>query len=418
MGYAALVHGAPGPLRQAPFRRYLSGLTADLIGDQIWFIALAWAATEMADAAMAGVVMAVATVPRLFLLLPAGVLVDRFGVLKMAQAAQAVRIATMAAAVTATLAGNPNVVVLIVLALVFGIADAGRLPAAGSLPPALLASEDLPSGQGLVSIAGRIATVVSGPAVAAGLVIGGFGAAAALNLALFALAFIAFRGLRSHLRVAAKPLEGTTGVRAGLSYVVGHRPLLLILVVIAALNVALAGPLNIGIVLRIRQESWDPAALGLILGSFGLAAAIGAGVMAISRPVRAPVVWGLGLSALNAAAIGGLGLTPDLMSTMLVAAAAGLTVGPAGALLIGTVQATTDRAYLGRVMSVIGLATYGVAPISLAGFGLLTETVGLQAAFVVTGSVAAVVALAGMTAPSLRSMTFGKAPDRAVGRFG
>lgn len=412
MESAALVHRALGPLRQAPFRRYLFGLTADLIGDQIWFIALAWAATETADAATAGVVLAVATVPRLFLLLPAGVLVDRFGVLTMAQAAQAVRVATMATVVTVSLAGPANVVVLIVLALVFGIADAGRLPAASSLPPALLASEDLPSGQGLVSITGRIATVVSGPAVAAGLVIGGFGAAAALNLALFALAFIAFRGLRSHLRAAAEPLEGTTGLRAGLSYVVGHRPLLLILVVIAALNVALAGPLNIGIVLRIRQASWDPAALGLILGSFGLAAAIGAGVMAISRPVRAPVVWGLGLSALNAAAIGGLGLTPDLMSTMLVAAAAGLTVGPAGALLIGTVQATTDRAYLGRVMSVIGLATYGVAPISLAGFGLLTEVVGLQTAFVVTGSVAAMMALAAMTAPSLRSMSFGRAPDR------
>ncbi len=412
MESVALVHGSAGPWRHAPFRRYLFGLTADVIGDQIWFIALAWAATETADAATAGVVLAVATVPRLFLLLPAGVLVDRFGVLTIAQTAQAVRVATMAVVVTVSLAGPANVVALVVLALVFGIADAGRLPAASSLPPVMLAGEDLPRGQGLVSMAGRIATVVSGPAVAAGLAIGGLGAAAALNLALFALAFVAFRSLRSHLRVPLEAPEGTAGLRAGLSYIAGHRQLRLLLVVIAALNVALAGPLNIGIVLRIRQESWDPAALGLILGAFGLAAAIGVGVMAISRPVHAPVVWGLGLAALNATAIGGLGLTPDLMSTTFVAAAAGLTVGPAGAFLIGTVQVATDRAYLGRVMSVISLATYGVAPIALAGFGLLTETVGLQAAFAVTGSAAALVALAGMTAPSLRSMTFGAAPDR------
>ncbi len=412
MGYAVLVRGAPGPLRRAPFRRYLFGLTADLIGDQIWFFALAWAATETADAATAGVVVAVATVPRLFLLLPAGVLVDRFGVLTMAQAAQMVRVTTMAVVVAVSLAGTANVVMLVVLALVFGIADAGRLPAAGSLPPVLLANEDLSRGQGLVSMAGRIATVVSGPAVAVGLAIGGLGAAAALNLALFALAFIAFRSLRSHLRVASETPEGAAGLRAGLSYIAGHRQLLLVLVVIATLNVALAGPLNIGIVLRIRQESWDPAALGLILGAFGLAAAVGVGVMAISRPVRAPVVWGLGLSALNASAIGGLGLTPDLTSTMLMAAVGGLTVGPAGALLIGTVQATADRAYLGRVMSVISLATYGVAPISLAGFGLLTEAVGLQAAFVVTGSTAAIVAAAAMAAPSLRSVSFVAAPDQ------
>ncbi len=413
MASAAVARGAPGPLRTAPFRWYLFGLTADLIGDQIWFIALAWAATEIADAATAGVVLAVATVPRLFLLLPAGVLVDRFGVLTMAQAAQAVRVATMAAVVMVSLAGPANVMALIVLALLFGIADAGRLPAAGALPGVLLAGEDLLRGQGLVSLAGRIATVVSGPAVAAGLAIGGLRAAATLNLALFAVAFFTFRGLRGHLRVGSEAPTGTAGLRAGLSYIAGHRQLLLIIVVIATLNVALAGPVNIGIVLRIRQESWDPAALGLILGAFGLAAAVGVGVMASSRPVRAPIVWALGLSALNASAIGGLGLTPDITATVLVAAVAGLTVGPAGALLIGTVQATTDRAYLGRVMSVIGLATYGVAPIALGGFGLLTAAVGLQVAFVVAGSAAAIVAVAAMAAPSLRSVSVVAATDQA-----
>lgn len=412
MDSAAVAHDAPGPWRTVPFRWYLFGLTADLIGDQVWFIALAWAATETADAAMAGLVLAVATVPRLFLLLPAGVLVDRFGVLTMAQAAQAVRVATMAAVVMVSLAGPTNLMALLVLALLFGIADAGRLPAAGALPRVLLASDDLLRGQGLVSLAGRIATVVSGPAVAAGLAIGGLRAAATLNLGLFALAFFSFRSLRGHLRAGSERPEGPAGLRAGLTYIASHRQLSLVLLVIATLNVALAGPLNVGIVMRIRQESWDPAALGLILGAFGLAAAVGVGVMASSRPVRTPIVWALGLSALNAVAIGGLGITPGVTSTMLMAAVAGLTVGPAGALLIATVQATTDSAYLGRVMSVISLATYGVAPIALAGFGLLSAAVGLQVAFVAAGSVAAIVAVAAMAAPTLRSASVIAATDQ------
>lgn len=413
MGSAALRHGALSPLRQAPFRRYLLGLTGDLVGDQIWFIALAWLASEVADAAVAGLVVAVATLPRLILLVPAGVLVDRLGALRMAQGAQAVRVMTMAVAVMVSMLGNPGVPVLMGLALVFGLADAGRLPAAASLPPAILEGHDLPGGQGFVSIAGRIASVASGPAVAAALAVGGFGAAAAFNVGLFALAFVAFRGLRSHLRVAPDKPGESAGLRAGLLYIARRKYLWLLLAVVAGVNLALVGALNLGVVLRIREESWDLATLGWIFGSFGLAAALGA-LAAATVPVRSPVVWGLGWSAMNAMAIGSLGLTSDFTGTMLLVAIAGFTVGPAGALLIGAVQATTDRAYLGRVMSVMGLATYGVAPIALGGFGFLVELIGLDTAFVVTGLAAAMLAVVGMTAPSLRSVTLNPALNQGV----
>lgn len=401
-----LARHAPPPLRQGSFRQYLLGLTGDLIGDQVWFIALAWVASELADAAVVGLVVAAATLPRLVLLLPAGVLVDRLGALRMAQGAQAVRVATMALAVLMWTLGFASVPVLIVLALIFGVADAGRLPATASLPPALLEGRDLPSGQAFVSIAGRIATVGSGPAVAMALTIGGFGAAAAVNLGLFALAFIAFRGLRGRLGVAREAPHEAAGLRAGLSYIGGRRHLTLIVAILAGLNLSLVGALNLGVVLRIRQESWDITTLGWIFGSFGLAAALGAFATA-TIPVRTPVLWGLAWSAVNALAIGSMGLTSDFIDTTILVAIAGFALGPAGALLIGAVQATTDRAYLGRVMSVIGLATYGVEPIGFASFGALVELIGLDYAFVVMGSCAAIVAIGGMAAPSLRSMTFG-----------
>ena len=116
------------------FQRYLFGLTADVVGDQVWFIALAWAATRAGDPATAGGVVSVGTIPRMLVFLPAGAVVDRFGALRVAQLAQLVRVVAMLATIGVAIAAPTSVPLLMALAVTFGLADALRLPAANALP--------------------------------------------------------------------------------------------------------------------------------------------------------------------------------------------------------------------------------------------------------------------------------------------
>src|SRR2546430_13623235 len=113
--------------RRAGFSFFLAGLAADMIGDQVWFIALAWAASATGDASVVASIIAIGTVPRMLLLIPAGTLVDRLGALRMAQTAQAARIATMLLALAVVLLAPRSVPLLMAVAFIFGIADAIRM---------------------------------------------------------------------------------------------------------------------------------------------------------------------------------------------------------------------------------------------------------------------------------------------------
>src|SRR5690349_20499205 len=102
----------------------------------------------------------------------------------------------MIAAVAVTLWQTHNIPLLMALALVFGIADAARMPAAGALPRWLLAPADLAKGQGLVATVGRVSSMLAGPAAGFALATGGATAAMLVNLALFTAALALFFTLR------------------------------------------------------------------------------------------------------------------------------------------------------------------------------------------------------------------------------
>lgn len=398
--------------RSSSFYRFLTGLTADLIGDQIWFIVLAWLASSAADPATAATVVAVGTIPRMILLLPAGIFVDRWGALRMAQAAQVARVITMTATVPIALAEPPSIALLMVVAFIFGVADAVRLPAAGALPRWLLPTADLAKGQGLVTTAGRVSSVVSGPLTGLALAAGGPVLAVLINVVLFVAAFAMFSTLRStRVDIPSKHQAEATGLIAGFRYVGRHRPVLSMLLVITGLNVVLIGPLNLGLVLRTQQEQWNATSLGWLLGVFGAAATVGALSLLRYKSRRRPAVVALAVTAVAGAAVSALGYTPDIWTTGVAAAVLGLSLGPAGGILVGLVQAAVNQSYLGRVMALIGFSTFGLAPIALSGFGYLVRGTSLPMAFFMAGGIVMLLAVSAAASPAVRTMTFTKATE-------
>lgn len=381
------------PPGKRTFARFLGGFGLSLIGDQIWFVALGWAATRLDSPLHASAVMACASIPRAALLLVGGSVADRYGPLKIALSSQALRLAVMAGATGALLlSGESALWLLITVAVVFGALDAAHMPAAASLPIHILSKQDLPKGQAAVQTLERTASVIGAPVGGFIVAYGGLTMATAVNTLLFTGALLILRTLTRRIPAAAAPEEtsdeGTwRSVRSGLSYVARDHVLSRILLVITMLNLALAAPVNIGIALLASDRGWGATGFSTIVMTFAGGAICGALFQAALRSTpRAPAAIGLLWVAGSGLGIAALPLLPNLTTTASLAALLGFTTGPGSALLFGLIQARTQTNYVGRVMALATFSALGLTPISFTLFGVLTDITGLTTAFIICAS--------------------------------
>jgi len=108
--------------------RWLGAYTASILGDSLYFLALAWAAAQVGRPAEVGVVLAVGAVPRAVLMLAGGVVADRLGPRRVVIASDTIRATVVLAVAVALFLSSPGVWLLIVLALVFGRGRTALLP--------------------------------------------------------------------------------------------------------------------------------------------------------------------------------------------------------------------------------------------------------------------------------------------------
>jgi MFS family permease len=391
------------------FLRYLRGFGLSLLGDQIWFVALAWAATQLDSPTQTSIVMVAGSIPRAALILLGGTLADRWGALRVTLISQRLRILIMAAAAATTLALDPNIWLLGGIALVFGAVDAAHMPAAGALPPQLLARGALPAGQGLVQTLERVATIAGAPLGGFIVATGGLTLATTVNVALFSGALLILRVLRLRTAVSGgqpdnSNAEGTwRSLRAGLHYAATEPVLGPILLVVTMLNLAIAAPLNIGVALLANTQGWHASGFSIIIAGFGAGATLGALSVVRYRPNRYPAAVGLIWVVAGSISIAALGASPTLVMAVASATVLGITSGPASALLLGLVQARTPTAYLGRVMSLVTFSALGLVPVSYTVFGALTQATTLTTAFISCAAAELVVALVALSIRSVRT---------------
>jgi MFS family permease len=148
--------------REPAYLRYLAGRSVSWLGDQVWSVALAWAAVRLASPGVAGLVLAASSVPRLALMLFGGPLADRHDARRLMLASDAARAVVTLIAAALAVAGT-GLPLLVVVALVFGVVDAVFLPAAGSVQPRLLRPTQYASGAALGELANRAALTLGAP---------------------------------------------------------------------------------------------------------------------------------------------------------------------------------------------------------------------------------------------------------------
>jgi MFS family permease len=398
--------GLHSVLRVRGFGRYLSAYAAAVIADQLWFVTLGWAASRLGSPVQTSLVMAAASVPRAALLLIGGAVADRHGPAWVVGRAQMVRIMVAVGAAAVALARPSNMVLLVAVAVAFGLADALYLPAAAALPPLLVARDRLPAAQGLVQTMQRAMTTAGAP-------VGGMLVAlSGTPLAWAACGMLCLVSAAAFLRLPTSPMpavepEDHPGmwrqVAEGLVYVRSVPILWMLLTILTALNFALNAAISVGLPLASRSWGWGSPGFGWTIGACGAGATLGALSLSRGRPRQAPAATALVWICVDAACLAGLGLTRQLAVAAAVMCVAGLAGGSASVLLAGLIQGNIEPRYMGRVMSLIAFSSFGLTPVSYTVFGVAASTVGLRGAFLAAGALVFLPCVAGLATKLVRS---------------
>ncbi|GHD53162.1 MFS transporter [Streptomyces mirabilis] len=348
--------------------RWLGAYTSSMIGDNVYYLALSWAAVQAGTPSQAGLVMAVSAVPRALLMLGGGVVADRFGPRKVVIGSDAVRCAAVLAVAALLFAAGPGLWLLALLAVVFGTVDAVFMPAVGALPARVTSHGQLARVQGMRGLAIRFANVVGAPLGGLAVALGGSAAAFGLAGMLIAVSVPLLISVRMReLPADDKAAERTPwrDLRDGLGYIRRHRVLAPLIAAIALGDFGFVGPLNVGLTLLADQRGWGAAGMGWVVAGFGT----GAGAAALLLTVRGHLPHAGRLAGVailgGSVAIGAVAYAPSVAAAFGVALLVGLLAGLSGALCGALLQTHADPAYLGRVTAVAGLVSLGLAPLSM-----------------------------------------------------
>lgn len=399
------------PLGDPHLRRLIVGQGLAAVVDALFLIWLTLFVLELSEPGIAtGLVLVAVALPRAALLLPAGVLVDRIGPARVAAVASWLRVAVLLALGALVTFTSPSVTTVALLAGTLGAADAAYFPAALAMLPAVVPTEKLSRANALVQGAESGGDLV-GPAVAAGAVaavgfeatLGGITAMAAVAaVALSTLVRVVRRGEGAGDAADGERLSSARALGAGLRYAC-HEPVVRgMLAAVALINVAVVGPVLVGGAVLADQHLGGAGSLGVVLSGFGVGSLAGSLMAGWRPPTRRGWTVVGGVAAIGAGTAG-LAAVTHVVAATAVASLVGLGSAFLGVVIVATLQERVPGHLLGRVLSLVVLATVAFDPFSYVIAGLLLPY-GTTTLFLVCGS--AVLACAGLvaTSPAIRSL--------------
>jgi MFS family permease len=376
--------GAP-PDRDPRFLTFLGGTAMADIGDQAWIVILAYAAAQSGHPLTATLTVAAGTVPRAILDLIGGSVADRLPTRPLLVVAALGRVLALALGLLALveLPGR-TVPIMVLVAVLFGAADAVHKPAVGTFPRQVVAVTQLVRAASLRQLVARVALLV-GPALAGVVLAAGKvpGAVAGL-VGVFAVAAVLLSLVRPRYRREFAPRQSVVAsTREVVGYLRQDAPARALVYTMIGLNFFVIPVINAGIAIRVHQEGWGASTLGVLMASIGFGAVAGTLVTLRIRP-RYPMRFALILLVLQGIALALAGVLP-VVGAGISLGLVGLTAGLSSPMLGGTTQAIVRQNYLGRIYSLYGLADDALIPFALVGYGAVAGAVGVRLTTVLCG---------------------------------
>jgi MFS family permease len=427
--------------RDPNFKWLLRGGVISMLGDQMTMIALPWLVLKLTGDTLAlGLVIALMSIPRAVFILIGGALVDRYSpkrVLMLSKYANAALLAlltllvlnthaslTMALSETLslTIAMTPHLTLMLiyVLALLIGLAQAFGIPSGTSIMPQAIAPEHLQAANGILMGLRQLSMLV-GPLLAAGLLaMAGDGSGAIADAHGLALAFgfdcasfllsawtlSKVRGLKAQAQAQQSVLRS---IGEGLRMVWNDVPLRLCFIYWGTVSLFIGGTMQVAIPV-LASDLHGASTLGLLMGANGAGTLLGMAVAAKAGARLRFATFGtmiLLVDAIVGVLVMPLGAVQAAWQAALLMLAIGLLAGFMQINVFTWIQRRVPPQMMGRAMSIFMFIFMGLAPLSAAAAGWLLTKVTLSQLFAGGGIILVVfAALAYLLTPirDIRSM--------------
>ena len=376
------------PLRQGTFRAIWLATMGSNFGGLIQMVGAAWLMTQLSgEADMIALVQASTTLPIVFLSLVSGAIADSFNRRNVMLVAQCFMFAMSIALTVTAWFGLITPWSLLAFTFLIGCGQALNNPSWQASVGDMVSRDDLPAAVTLNSMGFNISRSV-GPAIG-GAIVGAAGAAAA-----FAVNAVSYLGIifvlirwQPALPESRLPRESLgSAMMAGLRYLSMSPNIETVMLRSCAFGISASSVMALMPVIARDLLSGGPEVYGLLLGAFGL----GAVATAFSNQrLRARFVGEtlvrIAFCSFAACAIVSA-LSPTLFITLPAMLLGGASWVMALSLFNTTVQLSTPRWVVGRLLALYQMATFAGMALGAWVWGLVAEANGADTALLIAGA--------------------------------
>jgi MFS family permease len=404
------------PLRQRDFALLWGGMTVSLLGDGIYFVAIAWQVYALSNAPTALSVVGVAwTLPTVIFLLVGGAISDRRERRRLLLVANLVEAGAIGLIGVLSVTGALELWMLFVLVAIYGAAEAFFIPAFDAIVPTLIAPEHFTAASALDQFVRPLTAQLLGPALGGVLLaVTRPGVAFLVDAGTFVISIALIVSMRrtaaARTSVAAKSLRATLGEIADGFRFVRANPWLWATLLGASLSLlAFFGPSQVLLPYLVKNRLHSGGGLfGVVRAAGGVGAV--ASALAIARaglPRRRVtfmfVAWSTQSLLLVAYALATGAWTFVLISLLSGAFGAGANV------VWGSLMMTlVPDGLRGRVSSFDWMVSIGLIPLSFAITGPIAQAVGATTTLLAAGCLGGTAMIAFLAVPGVRD------PERSL----
>jgi DHA3 family tetracycline resistance protein-like MFS transporter len=398
------------PLAIRDFALLWLGQSVSLIGDGLYFVAIAWQVYDLDNSPGAlSVVGAAWMAPQVAFLLLGGVLADRYARRNVLIAADLIRLVALAMLAALALSDALELWHAIVLVALYGCGEAMFGPAFGAIVPELVPPQLLVQANALDQLVKPLALRLAGPAIGGVIVAtAGAGAAFAIDAASFAVSAVAL----ALLRTRARPASARSGaqqvvaeLREGLAFVRSQRWLWATLLAAALTLLFSWGPKEVLVPYLVKNDMQGGAeAYGLLLAAGGVGAVLASAWVGTRGLPRRHVLFMYVAWTIGPALVGLVALTDRVAVAM--AAYLGASACLAAGLVVWTtlMQRHVPGPLLGRVSSLDWFVSVSLVPLSFLLVGPVSAAAGADTTLLLGSLLAAVCTLGFLALPGLREI--------------
>jgi MFS family permease len=396
------------PLGSRDFALLWAGMTVSLLGDGIYFVAIAWQVYELSNAPTALSVVGVAwTLPNVLLLLVGGVLSDRFERRRLMIISDVVRAVAIGAIGLLSVTGELHLWHLLVLVAFYGAGEALFAPAFQAIVPELVPQEHLVQANSLDMLMRPLAAQLTGPAVG-GLLVAGLGAGTAFlvdagTFVVSALCLVAMRPRPLPQRAELGVRTALSDLAEGFRFVRAHAWLWRTLVAAGVSLLFFFGPVEVLLPYVVKNDLGGSSSdFGLALAAVGVGSILGAIFMGRRGVPRRQLTVMYAAWAVAIGLIAVFGIATALWQIVIASIIRGVGATVGLVLWMTLIHTRVPRELLGRVSAFDWMMSLSLIPISFALTGPIAEAIGARETLVAAGVLGAAVIAVLLVAPGMR----------------